>query len=114
MKNAQEIDTIMFNDMMNMITGDLSITRYISQNVKRSGLEIWRKLHRNNDPHTYNSKDSYRRQIEQLSLNRSKDEKELRSKFEELEAAFDQYERCIRNHHRCVISKQERGKERRG
>ena len=39
-ENAHEIDTIMFNELMSMITGDLSITRYISQNVKRSGLEI--------------------------------------------------------------------------
>ena len=49
--NAEEINTILFNELMNMITGDLAMTRYISQNVKRSGLEIW-KLNRNNDPNT--------------------------------------------------------------
>ena len=41
---------------------------------------------------TYNTRDSYRRQIEELSRNRSQDEKELQTKFEKLEASFDQYE----------------------
>ena len=77
---------------MNMITGELSMTRYIAQNVKRSGLEIWRKMHRNNDPNTYNTRDSYKRMIEQLASSRSKNTKELEEKFTKLEAAFDQYE----------------------
>ena len=62
-----------FNEMMSMLTGDLATTRYISQNVKKSGLEIWRKLHRNHDPNTYGSKESMKRKIEQLALNRAKD-----------------------------------------
>ena len=33
--------------MMNVINGDLALTRYSAQNVKRSGLEIWRKLNNN-------------------------------------------------------------------
>ena len=68
------------------------MTRYVYQNIKQSGIEIWRKLNRNNDPNTYNTRDSYRRQIEQLSSSRCKDETELQTKFEKLEAAFDQYE----------------------
>ena len=36
---------------------------------KAKNLEEWRKLNRNNDPNTYNTRDSYRRQIEQLSQN---------------------------------------------
>ena len=55
-QNADECDQLMFNELMNMLTGDLAMTRYISQNVKRSGLEIWRKMHRNNDPNTYNTR----------------------------------------------------------
>ena len=47
--NASEIDTILFNELMNMLNGDLAMTRYIAQNVKKSGLEIWRKLHKQND-----------------------------------------------------------------
>ena len=65
--------------------------RNISQNIKRSGLEIWRKLHRNNDPKTYATTDGYRRMIEQLSSTRCKDEKELSARFDKLQAAFDQY-----------------------
>ena len=90
-QNAEEIDTMLFNELMNMLNGDLAITRYIAQNVKRSGLEIWRKLHRNNDPNTYNTRDSYRRMIEQLASTRTKNTKELSEKFDKLEAAFDQY-----------------------
>ena len=90
--NAEEVDTMLFNELMNMLSGDTAIMRYIAQNVKKSGLEIWRKLHPNNDPNTYNTKDSYRRMIEQLSANRTKNTKELSEKFDKLEAAFDQYE----------------------
>ena len=71
--NIQEIDTILFNELMNMLNGDLAMSRYISQNVKRSGLEIWRKLNKNNDPSTYGSKEMLKRQIEQLAAIRSKD-----------------------------------------
>ena len=71
------IQTKAFNELMNMLNGDLAITRYIGQNVKRSGLEIWRKLHRNNDPNTYNTKDSYRGMIEQIAANRTKNTKEI-------------------------------------
>ena len=62
---------------MNMITGDLALTRYITLNVKKSGLEIWRKLHKNNDPNTHGSKETLKRKIEQLASNRSKDTKYL-------------------------------------
>ena len=31
--------------------------KYITTNLKKSGLEIWRRLHRNNDPKTYNTVD---------------------------------------------------------
>ena len=89
--NAHELDTLLFNELLNMLKGDVAITRYIAQNVKRSGVEIWRKLNRNNDPKTYATTDGYRRMIEQLASTRCKDEKELRDKFEKLEAAFDQY-----------------------
>ena len=89
--NAHELDTLLFNELLNMLKGDVAITRYIAQNVKRSGVEIWRKLNRNNDPKTYATTDGYRRMIEQLASTRCKDETELRDKFEKLEAAFDQY-----------------------
>ncbi len=75
--NAHEVDTILFDELMNMINGDLAIIRYIAQNVKRSGLEIWRRLNRHNDPNTYGTKETLKRQIEQLASNRSKDIKEL-------------------------------------
>ena len=54
--NAAEIDTLLFNELMSMLNGGLAMTRYIAQNVIRSGLEIWRKLDKNNDPNTYNKK----------------------------------------------------------
>ena len=38
-QNAQESDQLLFNELMNMMTGDPAMTRYISQNIKRSGLE---------------------------------------------------------------------------
>ena len=41
--DTEEIDTMLFNELLNMLNGDLAITRYIAQNVKRSGVEIWRK-----------------------------------------------------------------------
>ena len=31
--NASEIDNLLFNELMNMINGDLALTRYIAQNV---------------------------------------------------------------------------------
>ena len=35
--NAHELDTWLFNELMNMLKGDVAIARYIAQNVKRSG-----------------------------------------------------------------------------
>ena len=90
--NAKEIDVLMFNELMSMITGELAMTRYINHNVKQSGLEIWRKLHRSHDPNTHGTKETMKRKIEQLSMNRCKDTKELSVQFEKLQAAFDQYE----------------------
>ena len=49
-------------------------------------------MHRNHDPNTYNTRDSYKRMIEQLASSRSKSTKELEEKFTKLEAAFDRYE----------------------
>ena len=89
--NANELDTLLFNELMSMLKGELASARYIAQNVKRSGVEIWRKLNRNNDPRTYATTDGYRRMIEQLASTRCKDEKELRDRFDKLEAAFNQY-----------------------
>ena len=37
-----EKSTLFFNELMNMIDGDLAMPSYIAQDVKRSGLEIWR------------------------------------------------------------------------
>ena len=73
---------------MNMIKGDLAMARYINQNVKRSGLEIWRKMHRTNDPNTYNAKDSYKRIIEPLATTRCKDTKELSETFEKTRSSI--------------------------
>ena len=47
-QNAGEVNGILFNELMNMINGDLAMTHYIAQNVKRSGLEIWHKINKNN------------------------------------------------------------------
>lgn len=79
--NAQEIGTMLFNELMNIINGDTAITHYISQNIKRSGLETRRKLHKNNDPTTYATTDGYCRMIEQLAATRCKDEKEFAKRF---------------------------------
>ena len=75
--NATDIDNILFNELMNIINGDLAITHYIAQSVKRSGLEIWRKLNRQNGPNTHGTKETLKRQIERLASNRTKDTKEL-------------------------------------
>ena len=48
---------------MNMINGDLALTRYVAQNVKHPGVEIWRKLNRQNDPNTHETKETLKRQI---------------------------------------------------
>ena len=93
--NAKEVDIILFNELMNMITGDLAVTRYIAQNVKKSGLEIWRKLHRNNDPNTHGSKETLKRKIEQLALNRCKDVKELSEILENCEWNADTIGKAI-------------------
>ena len=49
-------------------------------------------MHRTNDPNTYNTKDSYKRLIEQLANKRAKDVKKLSETFDKLEAAFNQFE----------------------
>lgn len=57
---------ILFNELMNMIDGDLAMTREIAQHVKRSAVEIWRKFHKQNDPTTYGSKENLKRPIENI------------------------------------------------
>ena len=69
---------------MNMLNGDLAFTRYIAQNVKKSGLEIWRKLNRNHDPSTHASKESLKRKIEQVASTRAKHIQELTPIYEKL------------------------------
>ena len=36
--NANELDTLLFNELMSMLKGELASARYIAQNVKRSGV----------------------------------------------------------------------------
>ena len=66
---------MLFNELMTMLAGDIAISRYVSQNVKQSGLEIWRKLHRNSDPSTYGTRQNLKSQIEKIAEPRAKDMK---------------------------------------
>ena len=90
--NANEIDTTLFNEFMKMLSGDLAMTRYIAQDVKKvrsRNLEKTPKTKRSN--YLRDQRDP-KRQVGKLPLDRSKDARELSKRFEELEAAFNQYE----------------------
>ena len=49
---AKELDKLLYNELMGMVTGKISNTLYIETNLKRSGMEMWRRLNKNNDPKT--------------------------------------------------------------
>lgn len=65
--------------------------RYIDQNVRQSGMEIWRKLNRSSNTCTYNTIDVARRAIKGLGVTRCKNMTELMARHEMIEAAMQQY-----------------------
>ena len=53
-ENCKETDKLLYNEFMNMISGSLAENKYLNQIPRKSGLEIWRKIHDWNEPKTFN------------------------------------------------------------
>ena len=48
--SAKELYTLMYRELMTTISGDLPKSLYITTNLAKSGMEFWRRIHKNNDP----------------------------------------------------------------
>ena len=80
-ENIKETDTLLFNEFMNMISGPLTETKYLNQNPRKSGPEIWRKMHYWNEPKTYNAKEYYRLKVQNLANPMCKSYSELANRL---------------------------------
>ena len=68
--DALRLDKILYNEMMSMITGEVAKSLYITTNIQESGVEMWRHMHKNNDPKTYQTVDGHMRTLTSLTATR--------------------------------------------
>lgn len=74
-----------------MITGEDAYTNYIDTNLKKCGMEVWRRMNKNNDPKTFTTVDGHLRIINDLAKTRCKTMKELRERLESTKMAHHKY-----------------------
>ena len=63
-------------------------TTVITSNYKESGLEIWRKLHQNNEPHLYSQIEKYYARRAEVCKHRERRESFLRASLSQERVAF--------------------------
>jgi len=69
---------------MGMMSRKRANTLYIKTNLKKSGMEIWRRLNKDNDPKTFTTSEGHLRQITELFKSRCKDMTELIDRMEKI------------------------------
>ena len=90
--NVRAVDRTLFNELVSMVSGEKADTKYILQNVKKSGMEFWRRIHKDFNPSTFKTKEMHRMAIDQTAaLGRCNNLKELGERFEYLEQASEKY-----------------------
>ena len=75
MKEIPEIkkfDTMVFNELMETIQGDVPNNIYVLQNLEHSGMEFWRRMIKNNDPKTFGTIEHHMKTIRDLTTVRCK------------------------------------------
>ena len=48
--DAVTLDKLLFNEMMSIVTGEVAKSLYITMNIQESGVEMWRRMHKNKSP----------------------------------------------------------------
>ena len=48
--DAVTLDKLLFNELLSMVTGESAKALYVTSNINESGVEMWRRMHKNNDP----------------------------------------------------------------
>ena len=89
--DAAKLDKLLYNELMSMITGDVAKSLYITTNLKESGVEMWRRMHKNNDPKTYQTVDGHMRTVTTLTATRCRGLNDLRERLEKYDVAVHKY-----------------------
>lgn len=88
---VQQLDKLLWNELMGMIQGKAATSTYITNNVRESGLEIWRFMHINNEPHAFTSTEHYYKTRDQLCATRCNNIADLKNRLELLDNAYYNY-----------------------
>ena len=113
--DAKTLDKLLFNELMSMVTGETAKSLYITTNLKESGVEMWRRMHKNNDPKTYQTVDGHMRTITSLTATRCKGLNDLRERLEKYDIAVHKYSEAggevltevMKRHHLINITPEE-------
>ena len=73
------------------IEGNYAKNTYVTLNFNKSGMEFWRRIHKNNDPKTFGTIDNHLNKIRAITTGRCKNVDELRNRLNDLELAYNRY-----------------------
>ena len=74
-----------------MVSGEAAKSLYITTNIQESGIEMWRRMHKNNDPKTYQTVDGHMRILTSLTATRCRGINDLRGRLEQFDVAVHKY-----------------------
>ena len=91
--HLKETDGILYDELgCTFCTNDsTTMHSYITQHINRSGLEVWRTMHVNHEPKSFQRTEALRKQIEGYARTRCHNYQALQERMDELNAGFIKY-----------------------